>query len=189
MRGSFMDANILVLRLAGAVGLVALNGFFVAVEFAVVAVRRTRLDHLASGGHAIARLALKLVDHTDRVIAAAQLGITMASLALGWIGEATVAAIVEPPLEALIGQWSETAANTIGTILAFGLVTIVHIVLGEQVPKTIAIRHSESAALFVARPMDWFTLCWMVLRRGFCASWAYNRSQVTGPCTRWTNSS
>jgi CBS domain containing-hemolysin-like protein len=152
-----MSSTVLLLRVAGALALVALNGFFVAVEFAVVAARRTRLDHLATGGNAIARLALKLVDHTDRVIAAAQLGITMASLALGWIGEATVAAIIEPPLEALIGQWSETAANTIGTIVAFSLVTVFHIVLGEQVPKTIAIRHSESAALFVARPMDWFT--------------------------------
>jgi putative hemolysin len=152
-----MSTSVLLLRLAGALGLVALNGFFVAVEFAVVAVRRTRLDHLASGGNAIARLALKLVDHTDRVIAASQLGITMASLALGWIGEATVAGFIEPPLEALIGRWSEAAANTIGTIVAFALVTIVHIVLGEQVPKTIAIRHSEGAALFIARPMDWFT--------------------------------
>jgi putative hemolysin len=152
-----MSSSILLLRLAGAIGLIALNGFFVAVEFAVVAVRRTRLDHLVSEGNAIARLALKLVDHTDRVIAASQLGITMASLALGWIGEATVAAIIEPPLDALIGHWSETAANTIGTIVAFALVTVVHIVLGEQVPKTIAIRHSEGAALFVARPMDWFT--------------------------------
>jgi putative hemolysin len=152
-----MDSTTLLLRLAGAFGLVALNGFFVAVEFAVVAARRHRLDHLATEGNTMARLALKLVDHTDRVIAASQLGITMASLALGWIGEATVSAIIEPPLETLIGRWSMAAADTIGTILAFGLVTIVHIVLGEQVPKTIAIRHPESAALFIARPMDWFT--------------------------------
>jgi putative hemolysin len=152
-----MQASILLLQLAGALGLVALNGFFVAVEFAVVAVRRTRLEHLTTEGHSVARLALKLVDHTDRVIAASQLGITMASLALGWIGEATVAAIIEPPLNILIGRWSEVASHTIGTVLAFGLVTIVHIVLGEQVPKTIAIRHSVGAALFIARPMDWFT--------------------------------
>jgi putative hemolysin len=152
-----MSSGVILLRLAGALGLVALNGFFVAVEFAVVAVRQTRLDQLVAEGHAVARLALKLVEHTDRVIAASQLGITMASLALGWIGEATVAAVVEPPLAALIGRWSEAAAHTIGTALAFALVTIVHIVLGEQVPKTIAIRHSEGAALFVARPMDWFT--------------------------------
>jgi putative hemolysin len=152
-----MSSTVVLLRLAGAIGLVALNGFFVAVEFAVVAVRRTRLDQLVAEGNSVARLALKLVDHTDRVIAASQLGITMASLALGWIGEATVAAIVEPPLQVLIGRWSEAAAHTIGTVLAFSLVTIVHIVLGEQVPKTIAIRHADGAALFIARPMDWFT--------------------------------
>jgi putative hemolysin len=152
-----MSTSIVLLRLAGALALVALNGFFVAVEFAVVAVRRSRLDHLVAEGNSVARLALKLVDHPDRVIAASQLGITIASLALGWIGEATVAAIVEPPLVVLIGRWSEAAAHTIGTATAFALVTFVHIVLGEQVPKTIAIRYSERVALGISRPMDWFT--------------------------------
>jgi CBS domain containing-hemolysin-like protein len=151
-----MSANVILLRLASALGLVALNGYFVAVEFAVVAVRRTRLDRLVTDGNATARVALKLVDNPDRVIAASQLGITMASLALGWIGEATVAAIIEPPLEALLGQWSEVAAHTIGVATAFALVTFTHIVLGEQVPKTIAIRYAEKAALFVSHPMDWF---------------------------------
>jgi CBS domain containing-hemolysin-like protein len=151
-----MSAGVILLRLASALGLVALNGYFVAVEFAVVAARRTRLDRLVADGHTTARVAIKLVDNPDRVIAASQLGITIASLALGWIGEATVAAIIEPPLEALLGGWSEAAAHTIGVAAAFALVTFTHIVLGEQVPKTIAIRYAERAALFVSRPMDWF---------------------------------
>jgi magnesium and cobalt exporter, CNNM family len=152
-----MSWGVMLLRLAGALGLVALNAFFVAVEFAVVAVRRTRIDQLVAEGNTTARLALKLVNNPDRVIAASQLGITMASLALGWIGEATVAAILEPPLESLLGRWSVAAAHTSGTAAAFALVTFVHIVLGEQVPKTIAIRYSDRAALAVSRPMDWFT--------------------------------
>ena len=152
-----MSTGIVLLQLAAALTLVALNGFFVAVEFVVVAVRRPRLDRQATKGNVAAKLALKLVDNPDHVIAASQLGITMASLALGWIGEATVASILEPPLEALLGQWSEAAAHTIGTAAAFALVTFFHIVLGEQVPKTIAIRYSEGTALFISRPMTLFT--------------------------------
>jgi CBS domain containing-hemolysin-like protein len=152
-----MSAGTILLRLIGALALVAVNSFFVAVEFAVVAMRRTRIEQLVSEGHVVARLALKLIDNPDRVIAASQLGITMASLALGWIGEETVAAIIEPPLEALLGRWSMAAAHTIGTAIAFALVTAVHIVLGEQVPKTVAVRHTEKTLLTVAGPMDWFT--------------------------------
>jgi putative hemolysin len=152
-----MPVTVVLIRLAGVLALVALNSFFVAVEFAVVAMRRTRIEQLVGQGHAVARLALKLIDNPDRVIAASQLGITMASLALGWIGEATIAALVEPPLEMLIGRWSVAVAHSIGTAVAFALVTAVHIVLGEQVPKTVAIRHTEGTLLFVAGPMDWFT--------------------------------
>jgi putative hemolysin len=151
-----MPVGVILLRLASALGLVALNGYFVAVEFAVVAVRRTRIDQLVAEGNATARVALKLIDNPDRVIAAAQLGITMASLALGWIGEATVAAIIEPPLEALLGRWSEAVAHSIGVAVAFALVTFTHIVLGEQVPKTVAIRYSEQTSLAICRPVDWF---------------------------------
>lgn len=152
-----MAVGVVLLRLAGALGLVAANGFFVAVEFAVVAVRRTRLDQLVASGNTTARQALKLVDNPDRVIAASQLGITIASLALGWVGEVTVAAIIEPSLVALVGRWSEAAAHTIGTAVAFSLVTFVHIVLGEQVPKSISIRYAEGMILAVSRPMTWFT--------------------------------
>jgi CBS domain containing-hemolysin-like protein len=151
-----MSVGIVLLRLASALALVALNGFFVAVEFAVVAVRPTRLDQLVAEGHPAARVARQLVRNPDRVIAASQLGITIASLALGWIGEATVAAVIDPLLEATLGRWSEVAAHTAGLVVAFALVTFTHIVLGEQVPKTIAIRYAEGASLAVSRPMNWF---------------------------------
>jgi CBS domain containing-hemolysin-like protein len=151
-----MPVGVILLRLASALGLVALNGFFVSVEFAVVAVRRTRIDQLVAEGNAAARVAHRLIGNPDRAIAASQLGITIASLALGWIGEATVAAIIEPPLEALLGRWSVAVAHTVGVTVAFALVTFTHIVLGEQVPKTIAIRYSERTALAISRPMDWF---------------------------------
>lgn len=151
-----MSPAVIALRLASALALVALNGFFVAVEFTVVAVRRTRLDQLLAEGNAAARVALRLVQDPDRTIAASQLGITLASLALGWVGEATVAAVIEPPLEALLGRWSEVAAHTVGLVVAFALVTLTHIILGEQVPKTMAIRYAEGMSLAISRPMDVF---------------------------------
>src|SRR6185503_12962024 len=90
------------LRIAGVLVLVALNGFFVAAEFALVGARRTRLDQLAEAGNTAAALGRRMQDDLDRYIAAAQLGITLASLALGWIGESTVAALIDPPIEALL---------------------------------------------------------------------------------------
>src|ERR1044071_2398063 len=90
------------LRLSVVLILVAMNGFFVAAEFALVGSRRTRLDQLAEAGNTAAALGRRMQDDLDRYIAAAQLGITLASLALGWIGESTVAALVDPPVEALL---------------------------------------------------------------------------------------
>src|SRR5690242_9593179 len=90
------------LRLLGVVVLVVLNGFFVAAEFALVGSRRTRLDQLAASGNSAAELGRRMQDDLDRYIAATQLGITLASLALGWIGESTIAALLDPPVETLI---------------------------------------------------------------------------------------
>src|SRR5262245_3121695 len=90
-----------VLRLGGVLLLVALNGFFVAAEFALVGARRTRLEQIAASGNAAAALGRRMQEDLDRYIAAAQLGITLASLALGWIGESTIAELVEPPIETL----------------------------------------------------------------------------------------
>ncbi len=143
-------------RLLAVAALITANGFFVVVEFALVASRRARIDHMIEQGQRSARLVRHMMEHTDPYIAAAQLGITMASLALGWIGDVTIAAMVEPPLQALLGRWSEAAAFTVGTIVSFALVTFLHIVLGEQAPKILAIRYPESAALLIARPVRVF---------------------------------
>lgn len=154
------------LRLAGVLVLVALNGFFVAAEFALVGSRRTRLDQLASAGNSAAALGRRMQDDLDRYIAAAQLGITLASLALGWIGESTIAALVDPPIEALIG-WllgnfavaealALTISHAVGIAVSFFIITALHIVLGEQAPKVFAIRAPEQTALFIARPLALF---------------------------------
>lgn len=146
-------------RVVAVAALVAANGFFVSLEFALVASRRTRLETLSREGKAVARLALHMMEHTDLYIAAAQLGITLASLALGWVGESTVAAIVYPLLDVLFGHGMGTvASHVVGTVLSFTLITFLHIILGEQVPKIIAIREPEQVALVVARPMQVFTL-------------------------------
>ncbi len=146
-------------RLAAVVALVAANGFFVALEFAIVAARRTRLETLEKQGKVVARLVLRMMDQTDLYIAAAQLGITLASLALGWVGESTVAAVVYPLLDLAVGGWmSRVASHAIGTTVSFALITFLHIVLGEQVPKIVTIRDPEAVSLLVARPMEAFTI-------------------------------
>ncbi len=146
-------------RLLAVAALVAANGFFVSLEFALVASRRTRLEPLAQRGNRVAELALRMMEQTDLYIAAAQLGITLASLALGWVGEATVAVLVYPLLDNLLSGWASLAAShVIGTVASFTLITLMHVVLGEQVPKIIAIREPERTALLVARPMEVFTL-------------------------------
>lgn len=136
--------------------LILANGYFTAMEFALVAVRRTRIAQLSAEGNRSAQLVGRLLDNPDRFIAASQLGITMASLALGWVGESTMAAIIEPPLRLLVGRWSVAVANTAGTITAFALITYLHIVLGEQVPKGVALRYAERTSLVAAPLMDIF---------------------------------
>src|SRR5215212_1116577 len=106
--------------------LVLANGFFVATEFAIVAVRKSRLEQLAADGHASARAATVLVDQLDTYIAACQLGITMASLALGWIGEPAFAHLVEPPLELLVGHFAPTAAHGVAVGTSFAIITALH---------------------------------------------------------------
>ncbi|MFZ2517367.1 MAG: hemolysin family protein, partial [Anaerolineae bacterium] len=145
-------------RLLAVAALVAANGFFVAVEFALVTARRGRLEAQAGANNEAVRTVLKMQNDTDLYIAAAQLGITIASLALGWIGDVTIAQMVEPGISRLVGaRWGEGVAIGIGTVVSFSLVTFIHIVLGEQAPKTFAIRNPERAALMSARIMDAFT--------------------------------
>ena len=149
-----MDGN--ALGLAAVAALVLANGFFVATEFAIVAVRRSRLEQLAAEGHAAAGAAKDVVGHLDTYIAACQLGITMASLALGWIGEPAFSNVVEPPLERLVGTWAHDAAEAASAAASFALITTLHIVIGELAPKGLALQRTEATALFVARPMRLF---------------------------------
>jgi CBS domain containing-hemolysin-like protein len=154
------------LRIAGVLVLVALNGFFVAAEFALVGSRRTRLEQMASSGNSAAALGRRMQDDLDRYIAAAQLGITRASLALGWIGESTIAELVDPPIESLmiwlLGNFSVaeamalTISHGVGIAMSFFIITTLHIVLGEQAPKVFAIRAPEQTTLFIVRPLALF---------------------------------
>lgn len=155
--------------------LVMVNGFFVAAEFALVGARRTQLDQLAAGGNGAAALARDMVGDLDRYIAAAQLGITLASLALGWVGEAAIASLIEPPieygLEALLGSLSVSedialvVSHAIGVAMSFFVITTLHIVLGEQAPKVLAIRRPERVSLWIARPLAIFNTVFAILIR------------------------
>ena len=147
-----------IIGLLAVLALVAANGLFVATEFAYVAVRRTRIEHLASRGHARARLLLGSLKQLDMYIAATQLGITMSSLGLGWVGEPALASLIEPPLEDLAGDWAGTAAaHTIAVAVAFIAITALLIVLGELAPKRMALERAERTALWVAAPIALFT--------------------------------
>jgi CBS domain containing-hemolysin-like protein len=133
--------------------LVLANGFFVASEFALVAVRRSRVLTLAEGGERRAGTLLELVDNLNIYISATQLGITMSSLALGWIGEPAFARLLETPLQGVV---STAARHTISFALAFTSITVLHIVLGELAPKTLALERAEKVALAIAWPMKGF---------------------------------
>lgn len=141
-----------ILRLAGLVLLVCANAFFVAAEFALVSVRRTRIAELVAKGNHAARWAQKAIEDPDRFIAATQLGITLASLGLGWIGEPALAHLLEPVIRLFPGSMRDTISHGASAALAFALITFVTVVVGELVPKSISLQDPERTALFVARP-------------------------------------
>lgn len=146
-----------VFGLLGVFFLVFVNGFFVAAEFSLVGSRRTRITQLANEGHAGAKAAQNAIAHLDNYIAATQLGITLASLGLGWIGEPAVAHLIEPAFEATLGhEMYETFGRAVSISIAFAFVTVLHIVLGELVPKSIALQRPEGTSIIVARPTSWF---------------------------------
>src|SRR5689334_13828796 len=146
----------IVWRLVGVLALVCANGFFVAAEFAIVTVRKTRIDQLIAEGHRSARAVRRAVTEPDRYIAATQLGITMASLGLGWIAEPALASLVEPPLAFLPVHIAVATAHTIAVTIAFAIITALEIVFGELTPKWIALERSERVALWVVRPLELF---------------------------------
>jgi CBS domain containing-hemolysin-like protein len=141
--------------------LVLANGFFVASEFALVGVRRSRGVTLAADGNKKAKRLLRLIDNLNAYISATQLGITLASLALGWIGEPAIARLLEPLLE---GRVPPAVLHSISFAVAFSCITFLHIVLGELAPKTIALEMAEKTALAVVLPMEIFyrVFCWPI---------------------------
>lgn len=143
-----------VLRLAAVILLVAANAFFVAAEFALVSIRETRLQQLIASHRVGARTVQKLHQRLDEFIAAVQFGVTLSSLALGWIGESAMARVVEP----LFHHWphSQFYAHAASATVAFLLITYMHVILGEIVPKAITLQRPETVALAVAGPMDVF---------------------------------
>ena len=163
----YMDSIILVFA---ALLLVFLNGFFVAAEFALVKVRATRIEELISQGRRSGRVAKRLHGKLDAALSASQLGITLASLGLGWIGEPAFAHLIERLIG--VGPWSTAIAHTFSITLAFLLITALHIVFGEQAPKTIGIRNAERTLLWVARPLDWF------YRAAYPLIWLLNSASV-----------
>mgnify|MGYP001812177906 CR=1 FL=1 len=142
--------------LVAALALVLLNGFFVAAEFALARARTTRLDEMSERGVTSAAVARDQIDHIDRYLAACQLGITLASLGLGWLGEPAFGHLLEPVFKA-IGLEEATAVLT-AAILAFVIITVLHVVIGELAPKSIAIQRAERTAMSIARPLEWFRL-------------------------------
>jgi CBS domain containing-hemolysin-like protein len=143
------------LQIGAVFAIVFLNGFFVAAEFAIVKVRSTQIESLARKGSSRARIVQHMVSHLDVYLSSCQLGVTMTSLGLGWVGEPFVARLLEPVL--VIFGAGEALIHTAAFVLGFSLITFLHIVMGEQAPKWVAIQHAHSTALAIARPLDLFT--------------------------------
>ncbi len=140
--------------LAAAILLVVLNGFFVAAEFALVKIRRSQIEKLVAENRLFARSAKWLFERMDHSLSACQLGITMASLGLGWVGEPAFAKLLEPLFHAL--SISETAGHVIAFLVAFSIITALHLVVGEQAPKIFAIREPVKMLMWCAAPMRFF---------------------------------
>lgn len=146
-----MDIVPILFQLLLVIFLIAMNGFFVAAEFACVKIRPSRLETLIQEGSRQAKYAKKLIDHLDASLSVTQLGITLASLGLGWVGEPAVATLILPITHAV--GLDDVVGHTISLALAFSIITGMHIVLGELTPKTMAIQNVEKIMLNVALPM------------------------------------
>lgn len=144
--------------IVGALALVGANAFFVAAEFGLVAARRHRIDQLAAGGSRRAVAAQRAMRELNLLLSGCQLGITFASLGLGWIGEPAFASIMEGAFDSLPEPFDVVATHGVASVLAFAAITLLHVVLGELVPKNLAIAAPESVALWVALPMRAFAV-------------------------------
>lgn len=143
-------------KLGAVIGLALVNGFFVAAEFAIVKVRGTRIEALVKKGSQPAKVVQHIIQHLNAYLSACQLGITIASLGLGWIGEPFVSRLLIPIFTSLGITASESLAHIFAAPIAFIAITFLHIVLGELAPKQLAIQREESTALWIAYPLKWF---------------------------------
>jgi putative hemolysin len=144
--------------------LVGLNAFFAATEFSLVAVRSSRVRQLVEQGDPRAKVVESLLGDLGRVVSGVQVGITLASLMLGYLGEVTLATVLTPLVGIIPPKWAIVAAHTVAFVLAFGLLTVLQVVLGELVPKSLSLARAERVALIVARPFRWFlnTFRWAI---------------------------
>lgn len=155
MEGQSLLPNLL--GLLAVAFLVVLNAFFVAAEFALVSVRPTRIAELVANGNRAARWVARGLENPDRFIAATQLGITLASLGLGWIGEPALSGLLEPLVKRFPIEIASTVSQTLSAVVAFGTITFLHVVVGELMPKSIALQSPQRTSLLVGRPLAWTT--------------------------------
>src|SRR3990172_6091607 len=153
------DALSISLRLLLVLALVLINGMFVAAEFSIVTVRRTRLEALAARGRPLANMPPRAVSNINNYLAATQLGITMASIGLGFVGEPVLAGLIEPVFEQVFGEGAAgISSHAVAVPIAFGIITALHIVLGELAPKSLALFRPESVSLLTVPPTEAFRL-------------------------------
>ena len=152
------------LHLFGIVFLISMNAFFSAAEFSLVAVRLSRVRQLVEKGDPRARIVEHLIGDLSRVISGVQVGITIASLSLGYLGEITLDAIVRPIVEKFARPWAPIVAHAVALVVVFGLLTVMQVIFGELVPKSLSLARAERVALLVARPFNWFlnTFRWAI---------------------------
>jgi magnesium and cobalt exporter, CNNM family len=144
------------LQLFGVLLLIGINAFFAATEFSLVAVRVSRVRQLSEKGDLRAKIVEQLLGDIGRVVSGVQVGITIASLLLGYLGEVTLSRVLNPLVEDIRRPWGALVAHTVALVLAFGLLTFFQVVLGELVPKGLSLARAERVALLVARPFHWF---------------------------------
>jgi putative hemolysin len=152
------------LHLFGVLFLIGINAFFSATEFSLVAVRDARVRQLIEKGDPRAKIVGELMGDINRVVSGVQVGITLASLLLGYLGETTISGILMPFVQSVRHPWTEIIAHTAALVVAFGLLTFLQVVLGELVPKSLSLARAERVALLVARPFHWFlhTFRWAI---------------------------
>src|SRR5271155_280067 len=152
------------LHLFAVLALVGVNAFFAAAEFSLVAVRQSRVRQLVEKGDPRAKIVEQLVSDLSRVVSGVQVGITIASLSLGYLGEITLAAILRPLVDQMTRPWAPIVAHGVALVLVFGLLTVLQVIFGELVPKSLSLARAERVALLIARPFHWFlnTFRWAI---------------------------